>query len=101
MSLENPLRGTPRIHGELLKLGHEVCETTIAKYMVRRPGSPNQTWHTFICNHMAEIVAIDFFTVRPLPFGRSMYSWSFLSTGDVSSTSTLQEIPLPTGRASN
>jgi len=78
MSLENPLWGTPLIHGELLKLGHEVCETSIAKYMVRRPGTPNQTWHTFIRNHMAEIVAIDFFTVPTVTF-RTFYVFLVLS----------------------
>ena len=68
ISLENPLWGAPRIHGELLKLGFEVCETTIGKYMVRRSGPPNQTWQTFIRNHMAEMVAIDFFTVPTITF---------------------------------
>jgi hypothetical protein len=51
MSLENPLWGAPRIHGELLKLGHDICQSLIAKYMVRRSGPPNQTWQTFIRNH--------------------------------------------------
>jgi len=78
MSLENPLWGAPRIHGELIKLGFEVCETTIAKYMVRRPGPPNQTWQTFIRNHMAEIVAIDFFTVPTVTF-RTLYVFLILS----------------------
>ena len=44
ISLENPLWGAPRIHGELMKLGYGVCETTIAKYMVHRPAPPSQTW---------------------------------------------------------
>jgi transposase InsO family protein len=78
MSLENPLWGAPRIHGELLKLGHEVCETTIAKYMVRRPSPPNQTWQTFIRNHMTEMVAIDFFTVPTIAF-RTLYVFLILS----------------------
>ena len=43
MSLENPLWGAPRIHGELLKLGFDICESTIAKYLARRPGPPSQT----------------------------------------------------------
>jgi len=78
MSLENPLWGAPRIHGELLKLGYDVCESTIAKYMVRRPGPPTQSWQTFIRNHMAEIVAIDFFTVHTATF-RTLYVFLVLS----------------------
>jgi len=78
MSLENPLWGAPRIHGELLKLGFEVCETTIAKYTERRPGPPSQTWQTFIRNHMAEIAAIDFFTVPTATF-RTIYVFLVLS----------------------
>jgi putative transposase len=78
MSLENPLWGAPRIHGELLKLGYDICEATIAKYMVRRPGPPTQTWQTFIRNHMAEIVSMDFFTVHTAPF-RTLYVFLVLS----------------------
>ncbi len=59
MSLDNRLWGSPRIHGELIKLGYDICESTIAKYMIRRPNRPSQTWLTFIRNHMAEIAAID------------------------------------------
>jgi putative transposase len=51
MSLENHLWGAPRIHGELLKLGYDICESTIAKYIVKPAGPPSQTWHTFIRNH--------------------------------------------------
>jgi transposase InsO family protein len=68
ISLENPLWGAPRIHGELLKLGYDLCETTIAKYMVHLSGPPNQTWQTFIRNHMPDIVALDFFTVHTAAF---------------------------------
>ncbi len=78
MSLENPLWGAPRIHGELLKLGYDICESTIAKYIVRRPGPPNQTWQTFIRNHMTEIAAIDFFTVPTVSF-RNLYVFLVLS----------------------
>jgi hypothetical protein len=78
MSLENPLWGAPHIHGELLKLGYDICETSIAKYMVRRPGPPSQTWQTFIQNHMAEIVAIDFFTVPTVTF-KTLYVFLVLS----------------------
>lgn len=78
MSKENSLWGAPRIHGELLKLGYDICESTIAKYMLRRPGPPSQTWRTFIRNHMAEIVAVDFFTVHTAMF-RTLYVFLVLS----------------------
>jgi transposase InsO family protein len=68
LSIENPLWGAPRIHGELLKLGYEIAEATVAKYMARRPGSPSQSWRTFVRNHLHEIVAIDFFTVPTATF---------------------------------
>jgi hypothetical protein len=55
ISLDNPLWGAPRIHGELLKLGYDICQTSIAKYMVRRSGPPAQSWRTFIENHFADI----------------------------------------------
>src|SRR5262249_32099546 len=51
MSIENPLWGAPRIHGELLKLGFEVAQSTVAKYMVKQHGPPSQGWRTFLCNH--------------------------------------------------
>jgi hypothetical protein len=47
MSIENPLWGAPRIHGELLKLGFEVAQSSVAKYMVKRIGPPSQGWRTF------------------------------------------------------
>src|SRR2546427_2132109 len=46
MSVENPLWGAPRIHGELLKLGFEVAQSSVAKYMVKRRGPPSQGWRT-------------------------------------------------------
>ena len=51
MSLENPLWGAPRIHGELLKLGFEVAQSSVAKYMVKRRGPPSQGWRAFLCRH--------------------------------------------------
>src|SRR5215831_17855582 len=51
MSQENPLWGAPRIHGELLKLGFDIAESTVSKYMVRHRGPPAQTWRTFLRNH--------------------------------------------------
>jgi len=77
-SHENPLWGAPRIHGELAKLGIEVGETTVARYMIKFSKPPPQTWRTFIRNHMAEIVAIDFFTVPTLTF-RTLYVFVILS----------------------
>ena len=59
MSKENPLWGAPRIHGELLKLGFEIAELTVSKYMVKRRGPPSQSWRTFLRNHADAIAAID------------------------------------------
>ena len=78
MSRENPLWGAPRIHGELLKLGYEVSEASVAKYMVKGPRPPSQTWRTFICNHFSEIAAVDFFTVPTLTF-KTLYVFLVLS----------------------
>lgn len=63
MSRANPLWGAPRIHGELLKLGIEISQATVAKYMVRRRKPPSQTWRTFLENHVQQLVAIDFLVV--------------------------------------
>ena len=69
MSVENPLWGAPRIHGELLKLGIEVAQSTVAKYMAkRRPGGSGQTWKTFLRNHAAGIGAMDFLVVPTINF---------------------------------
>ena len=59
MSKDNALWGAPRIHGELLKLGFEVAESTVSKYLVKRRGPPSQSWRTFLRNHADAIVAID------------------------------------------
>jgi putative transposase len=63
MSEANPLWGAPRIHGELLKLGIEVSQAPVAKYMVRHRRPPSQTWRTFLTNHAGQIMAADFFVV--------------------------------------
>jgi putative transposase len=63
MAAANPRWGAPRIHGELLKLGIDVCQATVAKYMVRKRQPPLQTWRTFLRNHVGQIVAADFFVV--------------------------------------
>ena len=59
----NPLWGAPRIHGELLKLGIDVSQSTVAKYMPRHRRPPSQTWRTFLTNHVGQITAADFFVV--------------------------------------
>jgi hypothetical protein len=59
MSIENPLWGAPRIHGELLKLGFEVAQSSVAKYMVKRRGPTSQRWSTFLRNHLPEVAAMD------------------------------------------
>jgi putative transposase len=63
MARANPLWGAPRIEGELLKLGIDVCQATVAKYMVRPRRPPSQTWHTFLANHIGQVMAADFFVV--------------------------------------
>src|SRR6188472_663627 len=59
ISLANPLWGAPRIHGELLKLGIDVGQTSVAKYMARRRRPPSQGWRTFLLNHADGIASID------------------------------------------
>ena len=59
----HPLWGAPRVHGELLKLGIEVSETTVSKYMTKHRGPPSQNWRTFLQNHAKELIALEFFTV--------------------------------------
>ena len=68
MSRNNPRWGAPRIHGELLKLGIEITEPTVAKYMVRHRKPPSQTWRTFLDNHLRSLVSVDFFTVPTVRF---------------------------------
>ena len=68
MSMNNPLWGAPRIHGELLKLGFEVAQSSVAKYMVKRRGPPGQGWLTFLRNHAPDIAAMDFFVVPTIGF---------------------------------
>ncbi|MGH9678592.1 MAG: hypothetical protein ACRD4Y_01445 [Candidatus Acidiferrales bacterium] len=68
MSIANPRWGAPRIHGELLKLGIQVTEATVAKYMVRHRKPPSQTWRTFLRNDTNNLVAVDFFVVPTISF---------------------------------
>jgi transposase InsO family protein len=66
MSMENPLWGAPRIHGELL--GFEVAQSSVAKYMVKRRSPPSQGWRTFLHNHAPDIAAMDLFVVPTIGF---------------------------------
>ena len=68
MSRDNPLWGAPRIHGELLKLGIALGESSVSKYMVRHRKPPSQTWRTFLDNHVKTMVSVDFFTVPTIRF---------------------------------
>ena len=68
VSTENLLWGAPRIHGELLKLGFSVAQSSVAKYMVKRRGPPSQEWRTFLRNHAPDIAAMDFFVVPTISF---------------------------------
>ena len=61
--------GAPRIHGELLKLGFDVAQSTVAKYMKKQKNfPPGQGWGTFLRNHLPEIAAMDFLVVPILGF---------------------------------
>jgi transposase InsO family protein len=68
MSRENPGWGAPRIHGELLKLGIDIGETSVSKYLVRSRKPPSQTWRTFLQNHLQSLVSVDFFVVPTIRF---------------------------------
>ena len=75
MSQANPLWGAPRIHGELLKLGIEVAQSTVAKYLRRPRKPPSQTWRTFLTNHMDQMASIDFSSCRRRPSEFCLSSW--------------------------
>jgi transposase InsO family protein len=68
MSADNPLWGAPRLHGELLKLGFEVAQSSVAKYMAKRCGPPSQGWRTFLRNHAPDIAAMDLFVAPTIGF---------------------------------
>ena len=68
ISIANPLWGAPGIHGELLKLGFDIRQTSVAKYMVRRRGPPSQGWKTFLDNHADGIAAMGLFVVWTISF---------------------------------
>jgi len=77
MARENPLWGAPRIQSELALLGHDVAESTVAKYMGRTGKPPSQTWRTFLENHVPDIAGIDFFVVATVSF-RLLYGFVVL-----------------------
>ena len=72
MAAANPLWGAPRIHGELCKLGIDVSERTVSRLLRRPRRPPSQTWRTFLTNHVATLVSMDFFTVPTLT-GRVLF----------------------------
>jgi hypothetical protein len=80
MCRENPLWGAPRIHGELLKLGFTLAQSTVSKYMVRGRRPPSQGWKTFLRNHAGGIAAVDFLVVPTLSFER-LFAFVVLGLG--------------------
>ena len=82
MSRENPIWGAPKIHGELLKLGFQISERSVARYVrrLRRRGDPGQRWLTFLANHGEVIAAMDFFAVPTLTF-KLLYCFSVIEHG--------------------
>src|SRR5262245_7849598 len=82
MSIENPLWGAPRIHGEPLKLGFEVAQSTVARYMVKRHGLPSQGWRTFLRNQAPDIAPWTCLLCRALASTCSIPSSSLVWAGD-------------------
>ena len=80
LAAENPLWGAPRIHGELLKLGFEVAQSTVSKYLRQRPWPKGQSWKTFIENHKDAMTAIDLFVVPTIGF-KLLYGIAILHLG--------------------
>src|SRR6266700_2734941 len=78
MNLANPRWGAPRIHGELMKLGIQVSQATVAKYVVRHRKPPSQNWRTFLENHTNTLVSADFFVVPTITF-RLLFVFVILS----------------------
>jgi hypothetical protein len=102
MSRNNPMWGAPRIHGELLKLGIEITEPTVGKYMVRRRKPPSQSWRTFLENHIRSLVSVAFFLVPTIQF-ELLYVFLVLArtTGGAFSISVSRLIRRRSGRRSN
>jgi hypothetical protein len=91
-----PIVGAPRVHGELLKLGFEIAESTVSKYMIRRRGPPSQTWRTFLRNHAEAIAEIDLCVGPTLTF-ESLFAFLVVGLG-VTRHPRLQADPWPTAR---
>jgi hypothetical protein len=72
MSAANPLWGAPRIHGEFQKLGIDISDRTVSRFLQRRRPRPPQTWRTFLANRVAALVSMDFFIV-PTVTGRVFF----------------------------
>jgi len=68
MCISNPTWGAPRVHGELLKLGLDISQSTVSKYMVRPRKPPSQAWRTFLENHFKQLVSVDFLVVPTVSF---------------------------------
>ncbi len=97
MSRANPLWGAPRIHGELLKLGVEISQATVAKYMARKRKPPSQTWRTFLENHVKELVSIVSLLCQRSVFESCLCSWFWPTIAVALFTSTSLPIPPPNG----
>src|ERR1700716_2290977 len=97
MSAENPLWGAPRIHGELLKLGYEVAQSSVAKYMLRRCGPPSQGGRNFLRNHAPDIPPWICSMFRPLASTCSTSSSSSGWRAETSSGSTSRQTRLRNG----
>ena len=92
MSVENPLWGAPRVHGELLKLGFEVAQSSVTKYMVERWAPPSQGWRTFLHNHAPGMPPWTYSLFQLSVSTCSMPSSSSGSTAEASSGSTSQQV---------
>ena len=101
MSRDNPLWGAPRIHGELLKLGIDMGETSVGKYIVGGRKPPSQDWRTFLENHVKTMVSVDFLTVPTIQFQVLYVFLVLLTTEGGSCTSTLPPIRRRRGPHSN
>ena len=99
MAAENPTWGAPQIQGELRKLGFDLSEATVSRWLQRAPKTPDlaKSWLTFLRNHREAIAAMDFFTVPTLTFGVLYASSSSATTGARFCTSTRHGIPVPFG----
>ena len=81
MSFENPLWGAPKIHGELLKLGIDLAQSTVSIYMVPRQDRPLQTWKTFLCNHMEGLHRLISLWFRRLPLSNYSHFLFWITAG--------------------